>query len=57
MIKISKKDANEISWEFNKVVLILQRNPEKKAHRERGFKAFKVKTKGFKFNRDEIYDE
>ena len=30
---------------------------QEKIVRKREFKALKVKTKGFKFNRDEIYDE
>jgi hypothetical protein len=30
---------------------------EKETLRKRIFKVIKVKTKGFKFNRDDIYDE
>lgn len=56
MIEIPKKYAKEVSGEF-RVILILEPNPEKKAVRKREFKAFKVKTKGLKFNRAEIYDE
>lgn len=56
LIAIPKKYADKIAGEF-KVILILDTKPEKKAIRKREFKAFKVKTKGYKFNRDEIYEE
>ena len=56
VIEIPKKYASEVSGEF-RVILILNVKPEKKVVRKREFKAFKAKTKGFKFNRHEIYDE
>ncbi len=56
VIEIPKEYADEISGEF-RVILILKAKPKKKAVQKREFKAFKVKTKGFKFNRNEIYDE
>jgi len=56
MIEIPEEYANEVSGEF-RVILILNVKTEKKVARKREFKAFKVKTKDFKFNRDEIYDE
>lgn len=34
-----------------------QAKSEKKTIKKREFNAFKVKTKGFKFNREEIYEE
>ena len=56
MIEIPKKYADEVLGEF-RVILILKSEPEKKVVRKREFKAFRAKTKGLKFNRDEIYDE
>lgn len=56
IIEIPQKYAKEVSGEF-RVILILKAKPEKKVVRKREFKAFKVKTKGLKFNRNEIYDE
>ncbi|MCL4361001.1 hypothetical protein M1446_01430 [Candidatus Dependentiae bacterium] len=56
IIEIPKEYANQISGEF-RVILILDVKPKKKVSHKREFKALKVKTKKFKFNRDEIYDE
>ena len=56
IIEIPKEYADEVSGEF-RVILILNTKPAKKPARKRVFKAIKVNTKGFKFNRDEIYDE
>jgi len=56
MIEIPEEYADEVSGEF-RVILILTAKPKKKATRKRVFKALKLDTKGFKFNRDEIYDE
>lgn len=56
MIEIPEEYANEITGEF-RVILILNAKPVKKTARKKDFKAFKVDTTGFKFNRDELYDE
>lgn len=56
MIEIPKEYADEVSGAF-RVILILNVKSEKKVVPKREFKALKVKTKGFKFNRDDIYDE
>lgn len=48
--------ANEVLEEF-RVILILKPETEKKAVGKREFKAFRIKTKGLKFDRNEIYDE
>lgn len=56
LIAIPKKYADEVSGEF-KVILVLEKKRDKKVAPKRKFKAFKVKTKGYKFNRSEIYDE
>ena len=53
-IEIPEEYAGDISGEF-RVILILNKEPQKKTARKRVFNAFEVKTKGFKFNRDEIY--
>jgi hypothetical protein len=54
IIEIPKEYADEVSGEF-RVILILNAKPKKKAARKRVFKALKLDTKAFKFNRDEIY--
>lgn len=56
MIEIPEEYADDVSGEF-RVILILSAKPKKKTARKRVFKALKVNTKGFKFNRDELYDE
>lgn len=56
IIEIPEEFADAVSGEF-RVILIVQAKPEKKAQRKKSFKALKIDTKGFKFNRDEIYDE
>ncbi|MBV8660944.1 MAG: hypothetical protein JO129_02265 [Candidatus Dependentiae bacterium] len=57
-IEIPKEFINDISGEFQ-VILILKEmpEPEKSISRKREFKALKVNTKEFKFNRDDIYEE
>ena len=55
LIEIPEEYADKISGEFQ-VILILN-GPEDNAPRVRKFEAFKINTKGFKFNRDDVYDE
>jgi hypothetical protein len=55
-IEIPEEYADEVSGEF-RVILILDAQPQKKVPCERKFEAVRIKTQGFKFNRDEIYEE
>lgn len=56
MIEIPEEYKNNVSGEIRVIILISKKNePEKKPKKE--FKALNLKTKGFKFNRQEIYDE
>ena len=56
IIEIPKEYA-EVSGEIRVMLIFDIKKPKKKPARKREFKAFKVDAKGFKFNRDEIYDE
>lgn len=56
IIQIPKKYINDVAGEF-RVILILNPETPKKNARKKEFKALKIKTKGFKFDRDEIYDD
>ena len=56
MIEIPAKYVDDIKGEF-RVILILNTEVKPKVVKKRVFKAFKVKTKGFKFNRDDAYRE
>ncbi len=55
-IEIPKEFVNDISGEFQ-VILILKQTPEPKKTSKREFNALKVELKGYKFNRDDAYDE
>lgn len=55
-IEIPKEYADEVSGEF-RVILLLNTQAATNKTSKRTFKALKVKTKGFKFARAEIYDE
>ena len=56
MIEIPEEYADSVSGEF-RVILILNSLPEVKEPSKKSFKAFKTKTKGFKFKRDELYTD
>lgn len=56
MIEIPKEYINEVSGEF-RVILLLNTESVPKVTRKRTFKALKLKTKGFNFNRNYIYNE
>ena len=55
-IEIPEEYADKISGEFQ-VILILDAQPEKKNSRVRKFEAVKIKLDGYKFNREDAYDE
>jgi hypothetical protein len=55
-IEIPEEYADEVSGEF-RVILILNTRFEKKAPRKRKFEALKLKLNGYKFNRDDAYEE
>ena len=55
MIEIPKEYADDVSGKFR--VIIILNNAEKNIAHQREFKAVQLKTKGFKFNRDEIYND
>jgi hypothetical protein len=56
MIEIPEEYKNDVSGEIRVIILISKKNePKKKSKKE--FKALNLKTKGFKFNRQEIYDQ
>ncbi len=55
-IEIPKEFINDVSGEFQ-VILILKQISEQKKAPKREFNAFKINTKGYKFNRDDAYDE
>lgn len=57
IIQIPKEFEHEVSGEFRVILILKSSKIKKKASRKRELKAFKVNAKGFKFNRDEIYDE
>lgn len=72
VIEIPKEYLTTLNDEFRVIILVepqivvskkkrklssLNLEPKKKVARKREFRAFKVKTKGFKFNRDDIYNE
>lgn len=57
IIEIPEEYADSVAGEF-RVILILNTSAETEKSvkpSKKTFKAFKAKTKGFKFNRDEIY--
>lgn len=57
MIEIPAEYVDSVKGEF-RVILILNTPPkQKKVVKKKTFEAFKVKTKGFKFNRDDAYKE
>ena len=56
MIEIPAEYVDDVKGEF-RVILILNAVTKPKVSKKREFKAFKVKTKGFKFNRDDAYRE
>lgn len=55
-IEIPKEYLSEIWGEF-RIILLLQKKTEPKTSSKRKFQALKIKTKGLKFNREDIYDE
>ena len=55
MIEIPEEYAADVSGEFRVILIVPE--PKKKIVKKREFKAVKIKTKGFKFNRDDIYNE
>jgi len=53
-IEIPEEYKKDVTGEIRVIILITKKKKlEKKTKRE--FKALKIKTKGFKFNRQEIY--
>lgn len=56
MIEIPPEFADKVQGEF-RVILILSPKAKPKIVKKREFKAFKVKTKGFKFDRNDAYDK
>lgn len=54
-IEIPEEYADKVSGEFQ-VILILN-DSDKKVPRVRKFEAVKIKLNGYKFNRDDAYDE
>ncbi len=55
-IEIPKEYLADITGEF-RVILLINKKEIKEKPRKKKFEALKVKTKGLKFNREEIYDE
>lgn len=51
IIKIPKEYLDSLKEEFRVIILIDEKEPKKTKKRE--LKALKIKTKGFKFDRDE----
>jgi len=56
LIEIPEEYIDQISGEI-KVILIFNTESEPVKPLNREFKAFKINTKGYKFNRDDAYDE
>ncbi len=56
MIEIPAEYADDVKGEF-RVILILNTQKKPASVKKRVFKAIKVKTKGFKLNRDDVYHE
>jgi hypothetical protein len=59
LIEIPEELADEVSGQFRVILLFDQQTttPEPKKSRKREFNAIKVELKGYKFNRDDAYDE
>lgn len=55
-IEIPKEFINDVSGEFQ-VILILKQTPEPEKVSKKEISALKVELKGYKFNRDDAYDE
>lgn len=55
IIEIPNKYLENISGEFRVIILLEKKSKPKKAGKKE-FKALKIKTKGLKFNREEIYE-
>ena len=56
LIEIPEEFIDEISGEFRVILLLNQPTQEKKS-KHNDFTALKVELKGYKFNRDDAYDE
>lgn len=54
IIEIPEQYLDAISGTF-RVIILLDSTPESEPVRKREFKAVKLKTKDFKFNREELY--
>ena len=58
LIEIPEEFANEISGQFRVILLLDQKSTqEHEIKPKREFNALKVELKGYKFNRDDAYDE
>lgn len=59
MIEIPAEHVNALSGSFRVIILLDQDEVKPKVAKKKRpeFKAVKLKTKGFKFNREELYDE
>ena len=58
-IEIPKEYAKQVSGEIHVIILLNKKTTTKtpKASEKKAFNALKLKTKGFKFNRDDIYND
>lgn len=58
-IEIPKKYAKQVSGEIHVILLLNEKTTPKspKNSAKKKFGALKLKTKGFKFNRDDIYND
>lgn len=56
MIQIPQEYCSDISGQF-RVILLFENKEEVKRKPKKTFNALRIKTKDFKFNREEIYDE
>ena len=58
-IEIPKKYTKQISGEIRVIILLNNKTASKtpKPSTKKAFNALKLKTKGFKFNREDIYND
>ncbi len=52
-IKIPKKHIKNLKKRFRVIILLEEESQKQKIVKKKHFTALKIKTKGFKFNRDE----
>lgn len=57
MIEIPEEYLEKVSGQFRVILLLEIPKEAPTVKKKKVFKALKIKTKGFKFNRDDAYDD